>query len=182
MLSNLSRLFFVWDDDHYSKPAGSSGGSGGITEPAPPTYEEAISLFVRESSTGGSGGGGAVETRPSRAARGHLTGDTSGDMELAERLQREEIEQRSATMPTRERSASSSAAAGGGGGERSRAFTGPRTMDPARFSVASAPGDFRPAHIHGQRMCPSRSRLRTIPESEWIEHAYFEKKKLVGCA
>ena len=179
MLSNLSRLFFVWDDDHYSKPAGSSGGSGRITEPAPPTYEEAISLFVRGSSTGGSGGGGAVETRPSRAARGHLTGDTSGDMELAERLQREEIEQRSATMPTRERSVSSSAAAGAGGGsggERSRAFTGPRTMDPARFSVVSAPGDFRPAHIHGQRMHPSRSRLRTIPESEWMNMLILRKR------
>ena len=158
MLSGLSRLLFVLEDDHRPpNPAGSplGGGSprlgprpprGRLTEAAPPTYEEALSLFVRDGGAkGASGGIRALEGSGFRGGAGAMRAvegpssrrpSASDDHELAERLQHEEIE----------RASTSSASSG------------------------SSAGDFRLLHrnpVYGRRPHhPLRDRLRPIPESE----------------
>lgn len=141
MLNTLSRLLFVWDD---SKPAGPSER---FMEPAPPTYQEALNLrlFTRDQVRNGASGngGGAVGTAARRQ-----------DLQIAEELQLEEIEQ--------------SVARG-----RSVSVTAPppdRSM--VRTSVSSAPGDFRPMARNPTYGHPHRQRLRTIPEGIFSAVAY----------
>lgn len=156
MLSGLSRLLFVWDDhdDNHYKPAGSSGGSGRVMEPAPPTYEEALSLFVRNARSNGASGSG--DAGPPPAARTGRRQTISEDSELAERLQQEEFER--CLRGTCERSAS--VTTGFSGQDRD---INTRT-DPTHFSISSAPDDFRSM----QRIQPPHNRLRTIHESKFL--------------
>ena len=172
MLSGLSRLLFVLDDG--SNPAGSPGGSprprtrgGRIMEPAPPTYEEALTLFVRprDAGPGASGGGGgmrALEGPPGR------TPSLADDYEMAERLQQEELER---CTVTRERSASLTSASSDGRNGSVRSETNRRR---------SAPGDFTPTYrnpVYDQT-------LRTIPESKQIVmhlHCSIHKHSPVLC-
>ena len=182
MLNSLSRLLFVWDDDNRSKPAGDSGrvSGGGVMEPAPPTYEEALSLFVRDSN-GASGGGAHKVDRPVRPAgsRRNTASGAEEDREMAERLQREEFEQ----YATRERSATARGSQAEGDRDdradasRSEASDSssapPDPADTSRSSDSSLPTvDFSRVHrnllpLYGQRRPPPPiPGLRTIPESE----------------
>lgn len=162
MLSGLSRLLFVVEDDQRppTPAAGNLGGGGGgasprqsprtprgrMLEAAPPTYEEALSLFVRDGGAkGASGGLRALEGPKGVGAMRAIEGPPSNrrpsmsdDYELAERLQQDEIER-------------------------------------ASMSSASSAGDFRLLHrnpVYGQRSHhPVRgSRLRPIPESKLSGH------------
>ena len=179
MLSSLSRLLFVVDDgNNPSRSTGSpsseaTGGvvrprSGRIVEPAPPTYEEALTFFVKDAAGNGSSSGTrgplAVTESPANGntgANGRSRPSLSDDYEMAERLQQEEI-QRCAALQSRERSASLSAAGLFAGGRPSRNEGG-------RWSVSSAPGDIRSVHrslgLDRSRLSP-RGQLRSIPEGE----------------
>lgn len=158
MLSGLSRLLFVLDDSHSQStgtPAGNAGNtakpsddSDRFTEPAPPSYEEALTLFMRDAERNIT-----ASSSRSRRARGRRGQNLSDDHELAVRLQREEIAQ------ARERSASLSTGPSGSVGRRG---------DGSRVSVSSAPGDLRSVHGNGgHRLQHPRARLRTIIESEF---------------
>ena len=129
-----------------------------MMEPAPPTYEEALTFFVKENSAGSSGGRQpatiadvASSANGSSARRPSL----SDDYEMAERLQQEEIER---CRPQRERSSSLGAVASLGG----------RPNRTERWSVSSAPGDARAgyrSHLAlGSSLQSPRGRLRTIQE------------------
>ena len=189
MLSSLSRLLFVWDDDNHSKPTGASRIPRRAMEPAPPTYEEALSLFVRDSSSSNnvasSNGAHRADrlARPATGSRGNAASseaEREEDHEMAERLQREEYER----YATRERSATArdAQATGLSEGDRERddradtsrsgsSFAPPDRADTSESSTES-PVDFRSAHrrlraLYGQRRTPPPiPGLRTIPESE----------------
>jgi hypothetical protein len=149
-------------------------------EPAPPTYEEALSLFVRDSN-GASGGGAHKVDRPVRPAgsRRNTASGAEEDREMAERLQREEFEQ----YATRERSATARGSQAEGDRDdradasRSEASDSssapPDPADTSRSSDSSLPTvDFSRVHrnllpLYGQRRPPPPiPGLRTIPENE----------------
>ena len=174
MLSGLSRLLFVVDDT--SRSAGSPGGGsrdGGIRprcrimEPAPPTYEEALTFFVRDGNSNGNGGGSRsgqlaiAEVAANGSGGGGRRQSLSEDYEMAERLQQEEIE-RCRSLPGRERSASLAGLPYGAGGRT------PTRGE--RWSVSSAPGDARSSAYRnfslGQSLQSPRGRLRTIQEGK----------------
>ena len=183
MLSSLSRLLFVVDDGtNPSRSAGSSpssagGGAAGATvrprsnrimEPAPPTYEEALTFFVKDGNGSGTRGPLAITESPANgsSANGRSRPSLSDDYEMAERLQQEEIERCSVLQSGRERSTSLSAAAGpfSGGGRPSR-------NEGARWSVSSAPGDIRPVPrmsraLERSLISPRSGQLRTIHEGK----------------
>lgn len=143
MLSSLSRLLFVWDDDIVSKPAGYSGR---LVEPAPPTYQEALDLrlFQREETSNSASGNGRRAGPQARTRR------PLQDFQLAERLQQEEIER--CRVARSGRSASVTAP--------------PSDRSLVRASVTSAPGDFRPTARNPTYDLPHRNRLGTIPEGK----------------
>ena len=187
MLSSLSRLLFVWDDDNHSKPAGAHRPPRRVMEPAPPTYEEALSLFVRNSSSSINGASSNSNKRADRPARptgsrrnaASSEAEREEDREMAERLQREEYER----YATRERGATARDTEATEGDRepddhadtsRSGSSADDRA-DTSRSSESSSvpPVDFRSAHrrlrpLYGQRRTPPPiPGLRTIPESEF---------------
>lgn len=198
MLSGLSRLLFVLDDSgHPFRSVGSQGSSGagaishtsGIMEPAPPTYEEALTLFVRDENAR-NGSQAARMPQPAKAADLRSNGSSnsnatlptasgrrpsprssiSEDHEMVARVQQEEMDR---IQQRRERSASLSTASSSGEEEGNNRA---RRNERSRWSVSSAPaGDIRPAvHHHrshhgnnaGNNRQPSRGRLGTIPEGK----------------
>ena len=86
MLNGLARLLFVYEnpsnpaEQQLQTPPHHRNGSDRFTEPAPPSYEEALSLFEREA---GVGGGRGV-----RSTRGGSSRRSSADYEMAVRMQR----------------------------------------------------------------------------------------------
>lgn len=92
MLRNLSRLFFVWDDDLFKRP----GRPGNLIEPAPPTYEEAttLSLFVREPSTTSARDASSQRRRSAGRLRSESASGSEEDSHAGtvERWQMDEIE------------------------------------------------------------------------------------------
>ena len=141
MLHQLVRLLFVFDDD-------APNSAGSITEPAPPTYEEALQLFVRETSFSEDANADPAASELRRAAAGEAACSRSeSDLEMPrgfEFVPRRNSEElgRSSTLPSmrssprsqpRGRSASNA--------EEVRA----RAMETANSrrspSVMSAPGD-----------------------------------------
>ena len=88
MLNGLSRLLFVFGDgNNPSNPAGNDR----ILEQGPPTYEEALTLFKRDTGSSRSNSSGDRGSRATRGAGANGRRSSSRDYEMAERLQREEL-------------------------------------------------------------------------------------------
>lgn len=157
MLQALTRLFFVVDDNY-------PNSAGSITEPAPPSYEEALRLFVRESNASARDPADRAES-PGSAVGGGDHGPP-GDFELAVRLQSEEVERRSALPGTRSNSLPRQQSA--------VSPRGPPVTNSARFSVVSAPGDLsqRPSAHYPIGPRPTRV-LQTIPEGMFYRDLPF---------
>lgn len=155
MLQTLARLLFVVDDSY-------SNSTGSFTEPAPPSYEEALRLrlFVRESA--------ATPGEPANseaAMGGEEDQGPSGDFELAMRLQSEEMERRRSAVPgTRSNSLPRQQSA------VQSPHRGPPVTNSARFSVVSAPGDLgqRPSAHYPLGPRPTQT-LQTIHEGMFCQ-------------
>ena len=148
MLQALARLFFVVDDNY-------SNSAGSITEPAPPSYEEALRLFVRQSAA--TLAPREPASRPEAAMGGGEDQGPPGDFELAMRLQSEEMGRRNTPPSARSNSLPRQQSA--------VSPRGPPVTNSARFSVVSAPGDLgqRPSAHYPIGPRPMQA-LQTIPE------------------
>ena len=173
MLHQLVRLLFVFNDD-------APNSAGSFTESAPPSYEEALQLFVTETSFSEDANADPVASELRRAAAGEAACSRSeNDLEMPRGFEfvsqrnPEELGRRS-TLPSmrssprsqpRDRSASNA--------EELQA----RAMEAANSrrspSVMSAPGDLchappRPMYRSHYPIAPRPTRaLQTIHEGIW---------------